>query len=129
MSEMRSILAATDLSGASRHATDRAGLLARANSAKLTLAHALVDTALDDLRRLIGDGDNAGSLVETDARNRAHSQALQLGQRHGLSITEQVVVGNPVQELARVADRLDADLLVTGTRGAGFFRGVVSGST
>ena len=129
MSEMRSILTATDLSGASRHAADRAARLAQANGAQLTLVHALVDTALDDLRRLIGDGDQARSLVERDARDRLHAQAVQLGRRHDLSITEQVAIGNPVQELARLADAIDADLLVTGTRGAGFFRGVVTGST
>jgi len=55
--------------------------------------------------------------------------AVRLGQRHEMTVAEHLSIGNPVQELARVAEQIDADLLVTGTRGAGFFRGVVTGST
>ena len=129
MNLMRSILAASDLSAPSRHAADRAARLAHANGAGLTLAHALVDTALDDLLRMIGDGDRAKSAVEADARDRLHALAVQLAQRHAVGVAERLLVGNPVQALARVADEIDADLLVTGTRGAGFFRGVITGST
>jgi nucleotide-binding universal stress UspA family protein len=129
MSGMRSILAATDLSVPSRHAADRAARLARASGARLALAHALVGTALDDLRRLIGDGEQARSVIEADARERLHAMARRLEELHGASVSEHLLVGHPVQELARLADELDADLLVTGTRGAGFFRGVISGST
>ena len=113
MSSMKSILAATDLSAPSRHAADRAALLARANGGKLTLAHALGDTALDDLRRFVGDGEPTKAVVKGDARDRLHAIAVRLGQRHEMTVAEQI----------------DADLLVTGTRGAGFFRGVVTGST
>ena len=129
MSSMKSILAATDLSAPSRHAADRAALLARANGGKLTLAHALAGTALDDLRRFVGDGEPTKAVVEADARDRLHALAVRLGQRHELAVAEHLSIGNPVQELARVAEQIDADLLVTGTRGAGFFRGVVTGST
>ena len=129
MNVMTTILAASDLSAPSRHAADRAARLAQANGAGLTLAHALADTALDDLLRLIGDGDRAKSAVEADARDRLHALAVQLGQRHQVGVDERLLIGNPVQALARVADEIDADQLVTGTRGAGFFRGVVTGST
>jgi len=129
MSDMNSILAATDLSAPSRHAADRAALLARANGGKLTVAHSLVETALDDLLRLIGEGDQARSVVEADARDRLHALAVRLGQRHDMAVAEHLSIGNPVQELARLVEEIDADLLVTGTRGAGFFRGVVTGST
>ena len=130
MSSMKSILAATDLSAPSRHAADRAALLARANGAKLTLAHALVATALDDLLRL----DRRRRSDESRSSRPTPATAFtrwpcSLGQRHELAVTEHLSIGNPVQELARVAEEIDADLLVTGTRGAGFFRGVVTGST
>ena len=36
---------------------------------------------------------------------------------------------NAVKEITQYANQTDTDLLVTGTRGAGFFRGVVIGST
>jgi len=129
MNVLRSILAASDLSAPSRHAAERAARLAQANGAELTLAHALVDTALDDLLRLIGDGDRAKSAVEGDARERLHALAVQLAKRQEVGVEERLLIGNPVQELARLADEINADLLVTGTRGAGFFRGVVTGST
>jgi len=129
MSVIGSILTASDLSAPSRHAADRAARMARASGARLTLAHALADTALDDLLRYLGDGAQARSVVEADARERLHALALQLGQRHDVAIAERLCIGNPVQELARLADEIDADLLMTGTRGAGFFRGVVTGST
>jgi len=129
MNVLRSILAASDLSAPSRHAADRAARLAHANGAELTLAHALVDTALDDLLRLIGDGERAKSTVESDAQERLHALAAQLAKRHEVGVEERLLIGNPVQELARLADEISADLLVTGTRGAGFFRGVVTGST
>jgi nucleotide-binding universal stress UspA family protein len=37
--------------------------------------------------------------------------------------------GHPVEAVTRYASDIEADLVVTGTRGAGFFRGVVIGST
>ena len=129
MRHLQSILAAFDLSAPSRHAADRAAALARASGATLTLAHALVDTALDDLLRLIGNGDQARSVIEADVRERLHALAAQLGQRHGLSVTEHLATGHPVEELTRLAEAIDAGLVVTGTRGTGFFRGVVTGST
>ena len=128
MRGIESILTATDLSAPSRHAADRAALLARAHGARLTLAHTLIGTALEDLLRF-GEGDDAKSVVENDARQRLHALAVRLGERHDVAVVEHLSIGNPVRELARAADEIDADLLVTGTRGSGFFRGVVTGST
>src|SRR5689334_9089242 len=104
MRELQSILAAFDLSAPSRHAADRAAALARASGASLTLAHALVDTALDDLLRLIGNADQARSVVEADVRERLHALAAHLGQRHELSVTEHLAIGHPVEQLTRLAE-------------------------
>jgi nucleotide-binding universal stress UspA family protein len=71
----------------------------------------------------------AQAAVEADARDRLHALALDLGQRHGLNVQERLVTGHPVDALTRHAGETDADLVVTGTRGAGFFRGVIVGST
>lgn len=126
---LRTIVAATDLSAASRHAADRAGSLAAGHGARLTLAHALAASALDDLRRWIGQDADVGAALQAEAGAALHALAVELQQRHGIEAAERVSCGHPVQEIARLADELDADLLVTGTRGAGFFRGVVVGST
>lgn len=129
MTQLQTIVAATDLSAASRHATDRAAELAKAHAATLTLVHTLGASALDDLRRWIGEDEDAPSAVQSDARTRLRALAEELQQRHGTRVAEHLAAGHPVQEITRIANVLEADLLVTGTRGAGFFRGVVIGST
>lgn len=129
MNTMRSILTATDLSAPSRHAATRAAMLARRTGVPLTLMHTLGGTALDDLRRWLGASDTTGTVVEADARERLQALAAELTQRHGIEVQTHLSVGHPVEEITRHADQIDADVLVTGTRGAGFFRGVVIGST
>ena len=127
MSTLTSIVAATDLSGSSLHACHRAASLANVHGAQLTLVHVLAQSALDELRRA-GDAEPAQA-VEDDARSRLHELAVELQQRHQVRVVEQLVMGHAVQEVVSLAERLDADLIVTGTRGAGFMRGVVVGST
>ncbi|MCW5660353.1 MAG: universal stress protein [Burkholderiaceae bacterium] len=129
MKRLRSIVAATDLSAPSRHAADRAARLARGSSAALTLVHTLAASALTDLKRWLGDADNTCDAVQAEAGQRLHALALELTQRHGIAVGEHVATGHPVEAVTRHAVEIDADLLVVGTRGAGFFRGVVIGST
>jgi nucleotide-binding universal stress UspA family protein len=127
MSTLTSIVAATDLSGSSAHASHRAACLAQMHQTQLTLVHVLAASALDELRR--ADDAASAHVVEDDARSRLHALALELGQRHELPVAEQLRTGHPMQEIVRLADELNADLVVTGTRGAGLMRGVVVGST
>lgn len=125
---LRTIVAATDLSAPARHAAERAAALAAAHGARLTLAHAVEATALDDLRRWIGR-DDPGSALQASASEALHTLAAELQRRNGIEVSERLSCGNPLQEVSRLAEELDADLLVAGTRGAGFFRGVIVGST
>lgn len=128
MSLPTNIVAATDLSPASRHAGDRAARLARQHAAPLTLVHALASSALDELRRWAGDDTHARA-VEAEAGARLSALAAELRQRHEARVETRLVAGHPVEAVTRLAEQLDADLLVTGTRGAGFVRGVLVGST
>jgi nucleotide-binding universal stress UspA family protein len=73
MSQLKTIVAATDLSTPSRHAADRAARMARTHGAVLTLVHALPSTALDDLRRWLEDSPVAQAAIEADARDRLHA--------------------------------------------------------
>lgn len=125
---LRSIVAATDLSAPSRHAADRAVRLARASHAAVHLVHTLPSSALDDLTRWLGETKVAPALHD-EACGRLRAQANELARRHGVHVTEHLVAGHPVEAVTRQAEQLRADLLVTGTRGAGFLRGVVVGST
>jgi nucleotide-binding universal stress UspA family protein len=129
MSTLRSIVAATDLSPPSCHAADRAARLARESGATLTLVHAVSAAALEDLRRWLGQDTKMAAAAEADARDRLHAVAAELGARHRIEVAEHLVTAHPVEAVTRHADAVDADLLVTGTRGAGFLRGMIVGST
>ena len=104
-------------------------MLGETSGASLTLAHALGDSALEDLRRWLADDSQASGLLEDDARRRLSELAQELTSTRGLDVRVHLAVGRPVEQVIRLAEDLDADLVVTGTRGAGFFRGVVVGST
>ena len=129
MTGQQTIVAATDLSAPSRHACERAARLASDSGGTLALVHTLAATALDDLRRWVGDDTQTPDTVRIDASARLHAIAADLSQRHGVKVTEHLATGHTVQQITRFADQADADLLATGTRGSGFFRGVVVGST
>jgi nucleotide-binding universal stress UspA family protein len=129
MSPSRAIIAATDFSAPSRHAAQRAALLARASGASMTLSHIVGGSALDDLRRWLADASQAAGVIELDARQRLQELAAELGRSQGIDVLTHLGIGHPVEQVVRHADDVDAGLLVTGTRGAGFFRGVVFGST
>jgi len=135
MNKPRPIVVATDLSAPSRHAASRAALLAKAGGAPLTLVHTVGGTALDDLRRWLAEahsadeGEQTVAALEGEARQRLQALADELSQRHGIPVQAELATGHAVDQVTRYADEADAALLVTGTRGAGFFRGVVLGST
>lgn len=129
MSPFRCILTATDMSAPSRHAADRAASLAKASGARMALVHAQDVGALDDLKRWVGGDADALAAVEADTRIPLRAMAEKISQQHAIHVTDHLLTGNAVKEIARYADQVNADLLVTGTRGAGFFRGVVIGST
>lgn len=124
MSPLRAIVSATDFSAPSRHAAQRAAQLARAAGATLTLAHTVGGSAMEDLRRWLAD-DSAAGAIEADARARLLAAAAELGG----DVRTHLAIGHPVEQISRHADEIDAGLLVTGTRGAGLWRGVVTGPT
>lgn len=129
MSPLRAIVTATDFSAPSRHAAQRAAQLARAAGTGMTLMHTVGGSAMEDLRRWLADDSQAAGAIEASARARLQELATELGRREGLDVQARLSIGHPVEQITRYAQEVQADLLVTGTRGAGFFRGVVVGST
>ena len=129
MNPARAIITATDFSAPSRHAAQRAAMLARASGAPMTLTHVIGGSALDDLRRWLSDDAQATAAIEADAQRQLQELATELGRAQGIDVRTHLSVGHPVEQVVRHADEVDAGLLVTGTRGTGFFRGVVVGST
>ncbi|HOM12263.1 MAG TPA: universal stress protein [Rubrivivax sp.] len=128
MKGLDAIVAATDLSAGSKHALDRAASLAQEHGAALTLVHVLASSAIDALRRWAGDAA-AVQAVEDEARSRLDEVADEARQRHALPIDARLVQGHAVQQVAQLAHSRGADLVVTGTRGAGFVRAGLLGST
>lgn len=129
MSSLHTIVTATDFSAPSRHAAQRAALLAKSSAASLTLLHTVGGSALDDLRRWLADDSQACGAIEADAHLRLRQLAAELGRVQGIDVRTHLSIGHPVEQVIKHADEVDAGLLVTGTRGAGFLRGVVVGST
>jgi nucleotide-binding universal stress UspA family protein len=129
MSVVPIVLAATDFSPHARHAADRAARIARANGAALSLLHVMPGPALTQLRTWLGDDTAA----EARLREAVQAQVNELAQR--LRAEEQVAVDALVEEgptleaTLQAAERLDAQLIAVGARGAGFARRFVLGST
>ncbi len=129
MHALRTIVSATDFSAAARHAAQRAVLLAQSSGATLTLTHTVAGSALEDLRRWLADDSQAADHIETEALERLQKLATEVGRPGEIDVNTQLTVGHPVEQVVRHALDVDADLLVTGTRGAGFLRSLVVGST
>jgi nucleotide-binding universal stress UspA family protein len=125
------LLAATDFSDPARHALERAAQLARAHAgSRLTLSHVISGSVLDRLHGLIRE--NAQGL---DARVSARAEqalaelARRLGEEYGLAVDARLRQGSPLDEIAGMAEELQADVLVMGARGAHFVREFMLGST
>jgi nucleotide-binding universal stress UspA family protein len=129
MVQMRSVVAATDLSAPARRAVDRAARLAQTAGASLTLVHAVNASLLDELRRWLDTGGDVEQSIVDDVRARLHHLAGEIAARYQIAVNERTVTGRPVDEIARVGEELEADLIVTGTLGGGPLRSHFIGST
>lgn len=123
------LLAATDFSAPSRHAAERAALLAGESGARLLLIHAVAAGLLADLRGLLGGADDGERRLLDDAQAQLRALAAQLGDGSGPQVSTELCSGNVLDELLRAGDAHDARLLVVGARGSGFLRRLVLGTT
>lgn len=130
MSQLKRILAATDLSAPARHAAERAALVSKETSAPLGLLHVANLAPLERLRQLMGVGPAEMEQRVLDvARQRLRDLADALQKRYGVAVSAQVVTGVLLVELAREADALAAGLLVCGARGESVIRHFALGTT
>lgn len=79
------------------------------------------------------DSIQAGNFIELLAAERAHAaeiaqRAIDILAEHGRRATPMIRDGDPKREILDAAREIDADLIVTGARGTGGFRGLVLGS-
>jgi nucleotide-binding universal stress UspA family protein len=117
------IVLATDGSEGAATAAQVAVDLARQNQAKLVLAH--VD------ERIAAKGDMPSVLPDEDkiqAEIKSKADALTADGVDTSVEMDTAVLGGPGPKIAAIADRVDAGLIVTGTRGHSSLTGLLLGS-
>lgn len=131
MTQVKTLLAATDFSAPARHALERAAQLAQTHpDARLTLAHVVSASALDKLRRLLpGEAGTLQAELLAQAEKNLAQLATNLAARYDRHIGTELLQGSALTVLADLAETRQADLLVMGARGAHFVREMLLGST
>jgi universal stress protein E len=113
------ILAATDLSTRSHRAIRRAGLLAQANDAELTLVHVV-------------DEDQPAELVKIETREVGRILDEQINimpELRGLRCRRTVITGDPFAGILSTAESTKADLIVMGAHRKQLLRDIFVGTT
>ena len=113
------ILTATDFSTRSHRALRRAGLLAQARNAELTLVHVV-------------DDDQPKQLVEIESREAERILAEQISamaELRGARCRPLVVAGDPFDGILRSAASIGADLIVMGAHRKQLLRDIFVGTT
>lgn len=130
MSELKRILAASDLSAAARHAAERAALVSKETAMPLDLLHVANLAPLERLRQFMDatPADMEKRVLDA-AQQRLHDLAASLQRRYGVTAGIHLAVGPLLKELAKKADALAADLLVCGAKGENLIRHLVLGTT
>jgi len=130
MNSLQTLLVATDLSAPSRHAAQRAAMLAQQAGARLELVHVLERGALDELRRLFDDdGEAAQGRVREQAREALSQLTSEVGETLGVSAGQHLLEGAVLDCIGMQAELLNAALLIIGARGASGMRAWLLGAT
>ena len=120
---MKTIVLALDGSEGSARATPVAVSLAQQSGARIVVAH--VDeriVAKGDMPSLRADEDEVFKRIESEVKHLADDGI-------DASIERKVIVlGGPAHEIADIADEVDADVIVVGTRGQSQIAGLLLGS-
>ncbi|HWJ45174.1 MAG TPA: universal stress protein [Gaiellaceae bacterium] len=124
---MNTILVATDGSEQSRAAVATAVGLAEDEDARLVCVH--VVSVVDFAPRENGYGTTPPARVPRAEDDPVLAEALAVGEDCGVRTEGQLLVGYPPKQILRLANDLDADLIVVGSRGLRSVKSVVFGST
>jgi len=123
----KTIVCATDGLEHSDRALRRAGEIAQDSRAELHVVHVADPPAGP---RLLNDGFLA--MVHRERRERIRTQIAELSDgEHGVSVVPHFLPdgrGSVAAQIADIADRVDADLIVVGSRGRRAIGGALAGS-
>jgi nucleotide-binding universal stress UspA family protein len=106
----RKIICAIDFSEGSKVALERAGMLCRHFPAELHAIH-VVPTPFWPLQESLGGASKQALATANDSLKQALTEA-RIDTPHAY-----VAEGNPATQIQKLADQIDADLVVVGTRG------------
>lgn len=130
MTEIKNILAATDLSNNSSQVIDRGFLIARASGARLTIIHAVGIDALAPLREILGENaDNVSQKILDEASERLAEFVADSPVKDGVSVDMHIERGSAGSVIPIFAESANVDLVLLGAHGSGFLQRMLLGST
>jgi nucleotide-binding universal stress UspA family protein len=91
--------------------------------------HVLPGEPLAQIRDWLGAASVPEQKMRDEAERQLRELADELASARHVHVSTQHAAGSPFDEILRVADQLDARLLVLGARGVGFLRRLVLGTT
>lgn len=114
----RPLPAATDFSAPARHALARAALLAQTHpDSRLTLAHVVSKSALDNLRRMLpGNAAALEAHLLAQTEKELSELATNLTAHHGCSIDTVLAQGSALTALSDLVETRQIGMLVMGVR-------------
>jgi nucleotide-binding universal stress UspA family protein len=127
MQTRHSIVAAVDFSEESRHAAERAAVLAREQQAQLDLLHVISRPALHALDKFFPAHADVQTKVLDQARRTLDELNLAIGAQAPAASRACVKIGRVVEEVLVASER--SDLLVLGAHGSNSMRDVILGTT
>ena len=129
MKEFKKILYATDFSESSGPAADYTCYLAQLSGAHIHVLHVVGELA--DERKSMVQPD-AFSILEREVEKQAITEMESFCRKKfggKASYTTEVMLGKPFQQILRLAEQGDIDLIVMGTHGRTGLEHVIVGST
>jgi nucleotide-binding universal stress UspA family protein len=124
--DMNKILIATDGSASSLSAVATGLALAADENAEVVFVYV---GGLADLGFRVDNGDAPVHRVPRPETQPLLAQALDLAEEAEVPATAEFLVGYAAKQIGRLADELDVDLIVVGTRRLGRMKRAVLGST
>jgi nucleotide-binding universal stress UspA family protein len=121
---LKRILVAVDDSPSGRHAVDEAVALAADEDTEVVFAH-----VISILGEQFVPGGEEPERVPSPEGSPSLTDAEERAQLSGVRCTKELLVGYPPKQLALLADDLDADLIVVGSRHLRGLKRALLGST
>jgi nucleotide-binding universal stress UspA family protein len=126
--DIKKILIPTDFSETANLALEHAVKMASLVDAQITLVHVVSTFAFRvNLPELEVD-EAEGKKLSTVVGSKLASIAEEIGSKHGVKVTTMVTSGRIREEVVRIADEIDADIIILGTHGVSGLREFFMGS-